>query len=71
MDMNRSMARLLGRVDAEGITPDEAPPGFLPIVEGGREVTPGGAHVLSALESAPPGPFSDVVHEESPSTAVA
>ncbi|MET9687486.1 hypothetical protein ABZY81_03285 [Streptomyces sp. NPDC006514] len=64
MEMNRSMARLLGRVDTDGITPDEAPPGFLRIVEGGWEVTPGGAHVLSALKSAPPGPFSDVVHEE-------
>ncbi|MFF4385369.1 hypothetical protein ACFY0G_01045 [Streptomyces sp. NPDC001552] len=64
MEMNRSMARLLGRVDTEGITPDEAPPGFLRIAEGGWEVTPRGAHVLSALKSAPPGPFSDVVHEE-------
>ncbi|MFG2233762.1 hypothetical protein ACGFNX_27880 [Streptomyces sp. NPDC048723] len=64
MEMNRSMARLLGRVDTEGITPDETPPEFLRIAEGGWEVTPGGAHVLSALKSAPPGPFSDVVHEE-------
>ncbi|MFJ3724059.1 hypothetical protein ACIPYQ_16000 [Streptomyces sp. NPDC090045] len=64
MEMNRSMARLLGRVDTGDITPDEAPPGFLRIAEGGWEVTPGGAHVLSALKSAPPGPFSDVVHEE-------
>ncbi|WP_327735905.1 hypothetical protein OG749_21015 [Streptomyces nojiriensis] len=64
MEMNRSMARLLGRVDTGGITPDEAPAGFLRIAEGGWEVTPGGAHVLSALKSSPPGPFSDVVHEE-------
>ncbi|MFJ6484475.1 MULTISPECIES: hypothetical protein [unclassified Streptomyces] len=64
MEMNRSMARLLGRVDTGGITPDEVPPGFLRIAEGGWEVTSGGAHVLSALKSAPPGPFSDVVHEE-------
>ncbi|WP_301370244.1 hypothetical protein [Streptomyces xanthophaeus] len=64
MEMNRSMARLLGRVDTECITPDEVPPGFLRVVEGGWEVTAGGAHVLSALKSAPPGPFSDVVHEE-------
>ncbi|MDX3534658.1 hypothetical protein PV721_09805 [Streptomyces sp. MB09-01] len=64
MEMNRSMARLLGRVDTEGITPDEVPPGFLRIAEGGWEVAPSGAHVLSALKSAPSGPFSDVVHEE-------
>ncbi|WP_404959576.1 hypothetical protein [Streptomyces sp. 147326] len=64
MEMNRSMARLLGRVDTGGITPDEAPPGFLRIAEGGWEVAPSGAHVLSALKSAPSGPFSDVVHEE-------
>ncbi|GGR88693.1 hypothetical protein Snoj_64170 [Streptomyces nojiriensis] len=64
METNRSMARLLGRVGMEGITPDEAPAAFLRIAECGWEVTPGGAHVLSALKSAPPGPFSDVVHEE-------
>lgn len=64
MDMNRSMARLLGRVDTENITPDEVPPAFVQVVDEGWEVTPGGAHVLSALKSAPPGPFSDVVHEE-------
>ncbi|MFJ6757481.1 hypothetical protein ACIQNK_20940 [Streptomyces sp. NPDC091273] len=58
------MARLLGRVGTDGIAPDEVPAGFLRIVEGGWEVAPGGAHVLSALKSAPPGPFSDVVHEE-------
>ncbi|MCX4714234.1 hypothetical protein [Streptomyces virginiae] len=40
MDMNRSMARLLGRVDTEGITPDEVPPAFLRVVEGGWEVPP-------------------------------
>lgn len=64
MEMNRSMARLLGRVDTGDITPAEVPPGFLRIVEAGWEVTPGGALVLSVLKSAPPGPFSDVVHEE-------
>ncbi|MFF3678938.1 hypothetical protein ACFYYS_33835 [Streptomyces sp. NPDC002120] len=64
MEMNRAMARLLGRVDMEGIGPDEVPPGFVRIAEGGWEVTSRGAHVLSALKSAPPGPFSDVVYEE-------
>ncbi|WP_267884478.1 hypothetical protein [Streptomyces sp. NRRL F-2580] len=33
MEMNRPMARLLGRVDTEGIAPGEAPPGFLRIAE--------------------------------------
>ncbi|MGW8504418.1 hypothetical protein [Streptomyces sp. CLCI03] len=64
MEINRSMARLLGRVDTKNITPDEVPPAFVQVVDEGWEVTPGGAHVLSALKSAPPGPFSDVVHEE-------